>query len=393
MLWKYAVKHQDAGRAQRFLEGHEDLVKRVGAPFSSPLLSLEPRARRAYEHFAYEPLVNGRKHEFAADSRILNKQFKVQYSQFLATLASDTDLDAEEKVELVYYLFLQDRITEALAAYDTIDSSALRTRVQFDYMTAYVAFYRSDVAAARAVADGYRDYPVDLWRSRFRDVLAQADEIEGVAGSGNDPDPDNRDQSQGALAGLEPLLSVEVEGGEVLVAVEGTDEIEVRFHRMDVEFLFSNSPFVRGDQGAFGVIRPSRVLRVPVPKGETALRVALPDDLRTANVVVEVRGGGISRQATYFAGDLSVQGIERYGQVRVLSAQGGAALPKAYVKVYAQLENGEVRFHKDGYTDLRGRFDYVSLSGVSGPAVTRYSLLVMHDDAGASMLELAPPTR
>ncbi len=392
-LWKYAVKHRDAGRVERFLEGREDLVQRVGAPFESTLFSIEPRGRRAYEHFAYEPLVNGRTHEFAADSRILNAQFKAQYSRFLATLASDTDFDSEEKVELVYYLFLQDRITEALAAYDTIDAEALRTRVQYDYMSAYVAFYRSDVPAARAVADAYRDYPVDLWRSRFRDVLAQADEIEGIAGGGNGPDPDNRDQSQGALAGLEPLLAVEVEGGQVLVAVEGIDEVEVRFHRMDVEFLFSNSPFVRGDQGAFGVVRPSRIMRVPVGEDETALSIALPADLATANVVVEVRGGGVSRQATYFAGSLSVQGIERYGQVRVQSAQGGAALPKAYVKVYAQLENGEVRFHKDGYTDLRGRFDYVSLSGVSGPAVTRYSLLVMHDEAGASMLELAPPSR
>ncbi len=392
-LWKYAVKHQDASRARRFLEGHEELVRRVGAPFDSTLFSVAPRARRAYEHFAYEPLVNGRTHEFAADSRILNAQFKAQYDRFLTTLASDTDLDSEEKVELVYYLFLQDRITEALAAYDTIDVEALRTRVQYDYMAAYVAFYRSDVPAARAVAEAYRDYPVDLWRSRFRDVLAQADEIEGISGGGDDPDRDNRDQSQGALAGLEPLLAVEVEGGQVLVAVEGIDEVEVRFHRMDVEFLFSNSPFVRGDQGAFGVIRPSRVLRVPVGENEKAMIVDLPADLRTANVVVEVRGGGVSRQATYFAGDLSVQGIERYGQVRVQSSQGGAALPKAYVKVYAQLENGEVRFHKDGYTDLRGRFDYVSLSGVSGPAVTRYSLLVMHDEAGASMLELAPPSR
>ena len=30
------------------------------------------------------------------------------------------------------------------------------------------------------------------------------------------------------------------------------------------------------------------------------------------------------------------------------------------MKVYAELEDGPIRFHKDGYTDLRGRFDYVS---------------------------------
>jgi hypothetical protein len=41
-------------------------------------------------------------------------------------------------------------------------------------------------------------------------------------------------------------------------------------------------------------------------------------------------------------------------------------LSKAYVKVYAKLKNGTLRFFKDGYTDLRGRFDYASLNGPDG---------------------------
>ena len=85
-------------------------------------------------------------------------------------------------------------------------------------------------------------------------------------------------------------------------------------------------------------------------------------------MLVEARAAGLSRRATYFAGDLVVQGLERYGQVRVVDGGTRAALPKAYVKVYAELEDGQVRFHKDGYTDLRGRFDYVSLSGRERPA-------------------------
>ncbi|MFT5735004.1 MAG: hypothetical protein ACI8WY_003690, partial [Planctomycetota bacterium] len=392
-LWKYAVKHRDVARTRRFLAGQESLVVRLGAPFESAFLTLDARDRKAYEHLAYEPLVNGRTHEFSGDRKILNDQLRGQYQRFLATLVLDDRVEAEARVELVYYLLLQDRITEALGMFATIDAKDLRTSVQYDYMTAYMAFYRADVAAARQVAQGYVDYPVDLWRSRFLNVLAQADEIEGKNGNGLGPDPDDRDESQGALAGAEPMLAIDVDGGQVLVSVESIDELEIRYHRMDVEFLFSNSPFVRGDQGAFGVIRPTRVDRVAVRDGQSTLAIDLPDELRTANVVVEVRGGGVSRQATYFAGDLAVQGIERYGQIRVRSGTGGAALPRAYVKVYAMLEDGETRFHKDGYTDLRGRFDYVSLSGVSGAAVQRYALLVMHEEAGASMLELAPPAR
>jgi hypothetical protein len=46
----------------------------------------------------------------------------------------------------------------------------------------------------------------------------------------------------------------------------------------------------------------------------------------------------------------------------VRDAAENKAVSKAYVKVYARLRNGEIRFFKDGYTDLRGKFDYASLN-------------------------------
>ena len=54
--------------------------------------------------------------------------------------------------------------------------------------------------------------------------------------------------------------------------------------------------------------------------------------------------------------------LENYGQVRATVSATGKPLPKAYVKVYARLADGTVKFHKDGYTDIRGRFDYATVS-------------------------------
>ena len=79
--------------------------------------------------------------------------------------------------------------------------------------------------------------------------------------------------------------------------------------------------------------------------------------------------------------------------MRVVESLSSKPLPRAYVKVYAKLADGRVRFHKDGYTDLRGRFDYVSISGWDGAPVERYGILVMHEEAGATITELAPPVR
>jgi hypothetical protein len=88
-----------------------------------------------------------------------------------------------------------------------------------------------------------------------------------------------------------------------------------------------------------------------------------------------------------------VRWIESYGQLQVARARDGAPLPKAYVKVFARLPGGAVRFHKDGYTDLRGRFDYVSLSGPGQESVERYAVLVLSEEHGAVTRELEPPTR
>ncbi|HXD89259.1 MAG TPA: hypothetical protein VN641_22395 [Urbifossiella sp.] len=58
-------------------------------------------------------------------------------------------------------------------------------------------------------------------------------------------------------------------------------------------------------------------------------------------------------------------------------------MTKVYVKVYAKLADGSVKFHKDGYTDLRGRFDYASVNTPERQAIQRFAVLILSDDHGA----------
>ena len=71
----------------------------------------------------------------------------------------------------------------------------------------------------------------------------------------------------------------------------------------------------------------------------------------------------------------------------------GKPIPKTYVKVYARLRDGRVKFYKDGYTDLRGRFDYTSLNTNELDIVQRFAVLVASDKNGALVREAAPPKR
>lgn len=117
----------------------------------------------------------------------------------------------------------------------------------------------------------------------------------------------------------------------------------------------------------------------------------IPEALHNKNVLVEVTAGGQTKTQAYYSHTLATQIVENYGQVRVNHSGTGKPIAKAYVKVYAQFQDGQVRFYKDGYTDLRGRFDYASLSTNEIDQVQRFSILIMTDDAGATVREANPP--
>ena len=74
---------------------------------------------------------------------------------------------------------------------------------------------------------------------------------------------------------------------------------------------------------------------------------------------------------------MAVQMVENYGQVRVTDQAKGKSLPKIYVKGYGKLANGQVRFYKDGYTALRGRFGYVSLNTGELDTVQSFAILIL----------------
>jgi hypothetical protein len=107
--------------------------------------------------------------------------------------------------------------------------------------------------------------------------------------------------------------------------------------------------------------------------------------------MIEVSGGGVTRAQAYYPNSLNVQLTEGYGQLRVQHEQTGKPLAQVYVKVYARDAGGRVSFYKDGYTDLRGRFDYSSLNTGEISDVERFAILVLSESAGALVREAAPP--
>ena len=107
--------------------------------------------------------------------------------------------------------------------------------------------------------------------------------------------------------------------------------------------------------------------------------------------MIEIEAGGVRKSKTYYANRLQVEMTESYGRVRVTEDKTAKPLSSAYVKVYARMNDGRVKFYKDGYTDFRGKFDYASLNTGQLDDVDRFAVLVLDDQAGAMIREAKPP--
>ncbi|MBL8898444.1 MAG: hypothetical protein JNM84_12480, partial [Planctomycetes bacterium] len=361
LLWSYAIQHRDEAGLREFLSHADRFLASCGSALEAELLTIDPVERKTYQIVEFEPLVNARAHRFGRERTILNEGVARQYLAFLDILAHRPSIGALDRLGLVYYLLLQERFEEALAHFAAIDATQLATKLQYDYLRAYLAFTTGDLATARRVAAAHREHPVARWRALFGEVLKQADEAEGkLAAAGASEDPVRQ---QTDLAEREPSLELAVEGSALRVRYRNIAQAQLSFFAMDVELLFSTRPFVDQAKGSFAYVKPNLSRALELPAGQSELALELPAEFRAKNVWIELTGGGLVRRTPFYANSLAVRWIESYGQVQVSDSTSSQPLPKVYVKVYAREPGGKVRFHKDGYTDLRGRFDYASISG------------------------------
>jgi hypothetical protein len=386
-LWSYSLKHRDTENLAEYLKFEGSFIDDAGLALSCGLLEIDPIARRRYQHLEYAPLVNARAHRLGGKLKILNNRLEEQYRRTIRLLSYRPELSHSDRLAVSYYLLLQDRIEEGLLAFGRVDSEQVDTTLQYDYMRAYAAFYSDEPEAARAIAEPYVEYPVDRWRKLFRNVLAQLDEAKGSVS--RVVDPGDRAQRQDELAATEVSLELSVEAGAVTVRSRNLESVTVNLYAMDIELLFSRKPFVQQQSGQPGFIAPNWTQELALGGDETTFE--LPDVYRKANVIVELVSAGLRRSEAHYAHQLSVSLIEGYGQVNVAHKATGKPLAKTYVKAYARFGGSDVRFFKDGYTDLRGRFDYASLSTDELGGVERFALLVMSDEHGAVIREATPP--
>lgn len=415
-VYRYAVFHNETAPLREWLRHREDFLDQCGDWLDSSLIRVDPLERNRFEHLEYSPLINPRIHPLGSPRRIANDSQRAQYQRLLSIIAHRPAPTPADQLAVTYHLFLQDRIGEALARLDSVSPDSVHTRLQLDYLRCYAAFYQEKPGDARAIASRHADHPVDRWRTLFAEVIAQSDEIEGrpVTRPGDVPD---RERQQAELAAAEASFDFQVENRSVRITWRNLSQVTLNHYLMDPEFLFSSTPFVTRDADRFGIIKPTQSTVITLPPGQDSIEIPIPDSLAQANVLVEVVGAGRRKTRTHHSNRFNVALSENYGRLEVRDPVAGKPVPKSYVKVYARVTGGQVRFLKDGYTDLRGRFDYMTLNDdpqspvkpmpVAGQTgldaqqlqpgefnqIEKLAILVLSDTHGATVREVDPPQR
>jgi len=388
-VWSYSLMHRDTARMAVWLRSQSALAERLGRSVRSAWLTIDPLVTGGVVHADISPLTNPRAHRLVGEPAIASDQLRELWEKLLDRLALEPEISPRSRLELSYALTLQDRLGAAATQFARIDRAAIAMRLQYDYLGAWLALGRGDLAAAARFAASGKDHPVQHWRLRFAEVQAQLDEIAGKPATREaDVREAHRQDLQAAgtpsfQARLRDATTVQITSARLKTCV-------VRWHRLDLEPLFSRAPFTSASAARATLVQPAVTQEVVLAADGSAV-VAFPAELHHQAIAVEVSAAGQSQVLTSFADALDVRLSPGTGQLQVLHAITGKPLPATYVKVYVERGDDRAVFHKDGYTDLRGRFDYASLGDGSVIGAKRIALFISNDEAGATVREVSPP--
>ena len=273
---------------REFLQHADEFVAQCGEYLDSPLLTMDPVARKTYQHLDYRPLVNDRAHPLGRRRQIANERFFEQYHRLLKILSYKRELDQDDLMSVTYYLLLQDRVEEALEFFGRGRCRAARdAKLQYDYFAAYLALYQGELPEAREADRSLADStPWTAGDNAFAAIDQQLKEIAGAATS-EWPDPEDRGQTQTQLAASEPSFEFQVEGKKRPRQLSEPDAVRVDYYLMDIELLFSRNPFVQQYCEPVRQHPPESLgRRSSCRRSRNRIEFSLPEDLQNRNVLV-----------------------------------------------------------------------------------------------------------
>ena len=107
--------------------------------------------------------------------------------------------------------------------------------------------------------------------------------------------------------------------------------------------------------------------------------------------MIEINSDDIQKFTNYYSSKLKIRMNEKYGELRVFNRETEKSMAKVYVKVFCKDNSGKEKFYRDGFTDIRGKFEYANASGKSVSDVKKFGILIADKVCGSCIKEADPP--
>jgi hypothetical protein len=401
VLWSYSILHGDYPRLRELLQSRAargDLFPQL-AFYRSDLLTLDRFRVREYY-----PLINPRAHVLGnAATNIVNETFKKTYEEYLHYLFQKHTPSADDFVLLINYLIAQDQIERALELTARVAGrdAAVTSSIQFEYQTAYLNFITGhpDFSKAKAICERYLTYPVLSWRNLFVEMANQLAEFEEAGLLHHTDAQAEGEHLNKKKAAKTASFSASLDGTRIKLVSSQVGEVTLRFYKVELEVVFSMKPFEFQAQKEFTFVSPFLRLVVPTHDADdlAVSYLDIPESVRSENLFIEARASSEklrkSEYLTYLPFALNCIVTKEFGILKIFEPTSNRPVPRVYVKCFAKYTDGSIRFYKDGYTDLRGSFDYVSLNTDRVDNIQSFAVLVTSPDHGSKVILEDPPAK
>ena len=429
-LWSFGFHHKDEKSISEYLSINNEIIQDLTYDFKSKLYSYqEINDARIHPHIEYNPIINARKHPFGKNNEdnelpIANEEFKETYEKFIIDLLPLRELRIKEKLQLTYYLIIQDRMNEALNIFNKIKKEEIEDdnnnnksfKIQYDYIYAYLdfTFGYPEFKIAKSLCNYYKDFPLLHWKEKFEEIDNELQQYENKENRDNismDIDEEEKDKKTliKELKEKEPKLSFKIENkdGKIDLIHSNIDEVNIKLYLIDLEILFTREPKIseiinksaenNNDhylKEKFGFVQPnySETIKIPESKDNKSINSTIyeiPEIYKKKNLLIEVDYASIKLLNLYLNSNLNIIITESIGELQALDEKLKPVI-KTYIKVYAKLDD-EIIFYKDGYTDLNGSFNYLKLNTDLLKKVKKFYIYAFEMNHSDTIKECYPP--
>jgi len=367
---------------------------------------------------------------------ISNKDFSDYYDDLLTYLFHKPvkAFTSRDYLQLICALLLQDRITDGITIFKIfekrflnkiiLNSDNINGLIQRDYIASYLDFYNEGyidehcdkkLKVARERSLKYDNYPIKNWNDMFSEIIQSIKYLDdnGEAVNIDDiEDKENKTIKVNNIIDNTPSISMTIINETININYNNLSQCKICYYPVDFEMQFSVQPFILSEnknnenkekKSNVTYTMPKDVDMIELPENKQSIQIPLNKNYIHQHTIVEVQGGHdyfIKHKCIYQPSKLSIQMNENLGIIRVFKPNPDSnnkekqfvIAPGVYIKVYSRNKTGKVTFWKDGYTDLLGRFDYVTVSSNNDILnIEKFSILILFNDTMGEIKEVNPP--